>query len=206
MYTKRHQNVEKKRESFFIEHFLCSVSTVGSSDGHLLKVGDPDWHDSFTLGSGRKVAAIFRVGREFSFGDDLTSVIVQTMDDRTLSLFVIESNRRLGRLREISLGLEGILKSVNDGPGRAEVPVGRLHLGDAQEGSFRLEMILKWGHNVAPAGREGLVLGLGLRFCRLGSHGQAEAGRAAIGGARLAAMAKKLHLSQSFSLSSDEKT
>ena len=82
--------------------------------------------------------------------------------------------------------LESILELVDDGPHGAEVSVGSIDLGDGLEGSLRPQMILERSHDVAAAGGHRLVLRFGLGFRGQRGHGQAEAGRSAVGGAGLA--------------------
>jgi len=183
-----------------------SVASVASADGHLLEVGDPVGRHSLALGGGGEVLAIFRAGREFSFWDDLASVIIELVDDWPLGILVLEGQSGFRGPRKLTLGLESILELVDDRPCRTEVPVVGLNLAGRLEGALRPQMVLKGSNDVAAASGERLVLGLGLRLVGQGGSGQAQAGGPAEVGSWLATMAEEFHFCDTFTLTISEET
>lgn len=80
---------------------------------------------------------------------------------------------------------------MDDGPDGAQVAVIGPHFGDLFKSALGLQVVLDGGHDVAPRGRHGLVLELGLGLVRQRRGREAQAGGPAIVGPKLAILAAK---------------
>jgi len=143
----------------YLQYVLgANLGTVAiPTDGDLLELGNPDWHGPVPLGGRGEVVAVFRVGFQLSFRDDLGSMVIQTVDDRPSWLKVHIHGGSLRFLGKATLRLEVILKFVDHWPGWAHVSESGLHLSDVLKVTLRFEVILDWSHNVGSGHWHGLV-------------------------------------------------